>query len=85
MPKLRNRSLVSASCSDLRRRLPLRWRFYRVAANLQPAYAYYLEQDGEWVRSGIFVLGVRPDGIASITRFPDVTSLLDRFGAPERL
>ena len=66
-------------------RLPLRWRFYRVAANLQPAYAYYLEQDGEWVRSGIFVLGVRPDGIASITRFPDVTSLLDRFGAPERL
>jgi RNA polymerase sigma-70 factor (ECF subfamily) len=66
-------------------RLPRRWRFYRVAANLQPAYAYYLEQDGEWVRSGIFVLGVRPDGIASVTRFHDVDRLLDRFGAPERL
>jgi RNA polymerase sigma-70 factor (TIGR02960 family) len=66
-------------------RLPRRWRFYRVAANLQPAYAYYLEQDGEWVRGGMFVLGVRPDGIESVTRFPDEDGLLDRFGAPERL
>jgi RNA polymerase sigma-70 factor (ECF subfamily) len=65
-------------------RLPGGWRFYRVAANLAPAYAYYLEQDGEWVRSGMFVIGVRPDGIASITRFHD-GGLLDRFGAPVRL
>jgi RNA polymerase sigma-70 factor (TIGR02960 family) len=66
-------------------RLPQRWRFYRVAANLQPAYAYYLEEDGEWVRGGMFVIGVRPDGIASVTRFPDDHGLLDRFGAPEHL
>jgi RNA polymerase sigma-70 factor (ECF subfamily) len=61
-----------------------RWRFARVAANLQPAYAYYLEQDGAWVRSGMFVLGVRPDGVESITRFHD-DGLLDRFGAPQQL
>jgi RNA polymerase sigma-70 factor (ECF subfamily) len=65
-------------------RLPRRWRFYRVAANLQPAYAYYLEADGEWLRGGMFVIGVRPDGVESITRFHD-GGLLDRFGAPERL
>jgi RNA polymerase sigma-70 factor (ECF subfamily) len=65
-------------------RLPRRWRFYRTAANLQPAYAYYLENDGEWVRAGMFVLGVRPDGIESVTRFAD-DGLLDRFDAPERL
>jgi RNA polymerase sigma-70 factor (TIGR02960 family) len=66
-------------------RLPHRWRFYRLAANLQPAYAYYLKEDGEWVRRGMFVLGVRADGIESVTRFPDDDGLLDRFGAPERL
>ncbi len=60
------------------------WRFVPVAANLQPAYAFYLEHEGEWVRSGMFVLGVRPDGVESITRFHD-NGLLDRFGAPERL
>jgi RNA polymerase sigma-70 factor (TIGR02960 family) len=60
------------------------WRFAAVAANLQPAYVYYLEQDGEWVRAGMFVLGVRADGVESITRFHD-GGLLDRFGAPERL
>ena len=65
-------------------RLPRRWRFYRVGANLQPAYAYYLEADGEWRRGGMFVIGVRPDGVESITRFHD-DGLLDRFGAPERL
>jgi RNA polymerase sigma-70 factor (ECF subfamily) len=67
-----------------RRRKPRAWRFVPVAANLQPAYAFYLEEDGEWVRSGMFVLGVRPDGVESITRFHD-DGLLDRFGAPERL
>lgn len=67
-----------------RRRKDRRWRFAPVAANLQPAYAFYLEDEGAWVRSGMFVLGVRPDGIESITRFLD-DGLLDRFGAPERL
>jgi RNA polymerase sigma-70 factor (TIGR02960 family) len=65
-------------------RLPRGWRFHPIGANLQPAYAYYLEKDGEWVRSGMFVIGVRADGIASITRFPD-NGLLDRFDAPARL
>jgi RNA polymerase sigma-70 factor (TIGR02960 family) len=67
-----------------RRRKDRAWRFVRVSANLQPAYAYYIETDGEWVRSGMFVLGVRPDGIESITRFHD-NGLLDRFGAPRHL
>jgi RNA polymerase sigma-70 factor (TIGR02960 family) len=60
------------------------WRFVAFGANLQPALAYYLERDGGWVRSGAFVIGVRPDGIASITRFHD-DGLLDRFGVPARL
>jgi hypothetical protein len=37
------------------------------------------------VRWGIFVVGVRSDGIASITRFADDAGLLDRFGVPETL
>jgi hypothetical protein len=61
-----------------------RWRFVAIGANLQPGYAFYLERDGGWVRWGAFVLGVRPDGIASITRFHD-NGLLDRFGVPDRL
>ncbi|MFZ1996429.1 MAG: sigma-70 family RNA polymerase sigma factor [Solirubrobacteraceae bacterium] len=65
-------------------RLPRRWRFHPVAANLQPAYAYYFEGDGGWTRAGMFVIGARPDGIESITRFHD-GGLLDRFGAPARL
>jgi RNA polymerase sigma-70 factor, ECF subfamily len=65
-------------------RQPQGWRFVSISANLQPAYAYYLERDGEWVRSGMFVVSARPDGIESITRFAD-NGLLDRFGAPERL
>jgi hypothetical protein len=36
------------------------------------------------VRRGLFVLGVRGDGIASITRFPD-DGLLGRWGVPETL
>jgi RNA polymerase sigma-70 factor (TIGR02960 family) len=61
-----------------------RWRLHPVGANLQPAYAYYLAGDDGWVRTGIFVISVRPDGIESITRFPD-SGFLDRFGAPVRL
>ncbi len=60
------------------------WRFYPVGANLQPAYAYYLEHDGAWVLSGMFVIGVGPDGIESITRF-HAEGVSEHFGAPERL
>ena len=67
-----------------RKRTSQYWRFVPVRANLQPAIAYYLQQDGEWVRSGLFVIGVRGDRVASVTRFPDV-GLPDRFGAPARL
>jgi RNA polymerase sigma-70 factor (ECF subfamily) len=67
-----------------RLRMASGWRFVAIAANLQPGYAFYLQHDDAWVRSGAFVLGVRPDGIASITRFRD-DGLLDRFGVPERL
>jgi RNA polymerase sigma-70 factor (ECF subfamily) len=65
-------------------RLPRRWRFVACGANLQPAYAFYMEEDREWVRSGLLVLSVRPDGIASITRFHD-RGLLDRFDLPQTL
>jgi RNA polymerase sigma-70 factor (TIGR02960 family) len=66
-------------------RLPRRWRLVPAGANCQPAFAYYLQDDdGAWVRSGMFVVGVRPDGIESITRFPD-EGLQSRFGVPERL
>jgi limonene-1,2-epoxide hydrolase len=60
------------------------WRFVATAANGQPAYAYYLRAGEAWVRSGLFVIGVRPDGISSITRFHD-GGLLSRFGVPETL
>jgi RNA polymerase sigma-70 factor (TIGR02960 family) len=60
------------------------WRFYRTAANGQPAYAYYLPDEQGFVWSGLFVLGVRPDGIESVTRFSQ-EALLDRFEVPGRL
>jgi RNA polymerase sigma-70 factor (TIGR02960 family) len=73
----------------LRERTPRRasrtWRLVPVTANLQPAYAYYLEVDGAWVRTGMFVIGVRHDGVASITRFHDHGGLVGRFGAPMHL
>ena len=53
-------------------------------ANGQPAYAYYLLEGDRFVRSGLLVVGVRGDGIASITRFHD-DGLLARFGVPETL
>jgi RNA polymerase sigma-70 factor (TIGR02960 family) len=60
------------------------WRFYPTGANGQPAYAYYLPEGETWVLSGLFVVGVRSEGISSITRFyPE--GLLDRFGVPETL
>jgi RNA polymerase sigma-70 factor (ECF subfamily) len=60
------------------------WRFVATAANGQPAYAYYLLSGERWERRGLFVLGVRGDGIASITRFAD-DGLLERWGVPETL
>jgi RNA polymerase sigma-70 factor (TIGR02960 family) len=60
------------------------WRFMPAPANGQPAYAYYLLEGDRFVRSGLLVVGVRGDGIASITRFPD-DGLLARFGLPETL
>ena len=60
------------------------WRFVETAANGQPAFAYYLPDGGRLVRSGLFVLGVSPGGISSITRFRD-DGLLTRFDVPERL
>jgi RNA polymerase sigma-70 factor (ECF subfamily) len=65
-------------------RLPQPWRFHRIGANLQPAYAYYLRDGDRWLRHGMFVIGVRGGAIESITRFPD-RGLLDRFDAPSRL
>jgi len=60
------------------------WRLQPVGANGQPAFAYYLPDGDAFVRSGIFVVGLRSDGITSITRFRD-DGLLTRFGVPERL
>ena len=71
----------------LRDRIPRRngaWRFHPAHANLQPAFAYYLPDGDGWQRHGLFVFGVRDDGIASITRFHD-GGLLSRFGVPSRL
>jgi RNA polymerase sigma-70 factor (ECF subfamily) len=71
----------------LRERLPRRngaWRFRPAHANLQPAFAYYLPDGDGWRRHGLFVFGVRDEGIASITRFHD-GGLLSRFGVPARL
>jgi RNA polymerase sigma-70 factor (TIGR02960 family) len=68
----------------LRQRKPQDWRFVATAANGQPAYAYYLRDADGWARSGMFVVGVRSDGVESITRFAD-DGLLDRFELPNRL
>jgi RNA polymerase sigma-70 factor (ECF subfamily) len=60
----------------LRERIRLRfadWCFVETTANGQPAFAYYLREEGieEYVRSGLFVVGLGGGGIASITRFAD--------------
>ncbi|HEY2439298.1 MAG TPA: sigma-70 family RNA polymerase sigma factor [Solirubrobacteraceae bacterium] len=67
-----------------RRRGPRAWRFLATAANAQPAFGYYLRDEDGWERAGVFVVGVRADGIESITRFHD-GGLLDRFELPPRL
>ena len=66
-----------------RRRGP--WRFVATTANGgQPAYAFYFPVDGEWRRRGLFVVGVRGEGVSSITRFHD-SPRLDAFGVPAGL
>jgi RNA polymerase sigma-70 factor (TIGR02960 family) len=62
------------------------WRFVETRANGQPALAYYLraEGEGEYVRSGLFVIGVAEGGIASITRFPE-SPWLAEFDVPDRV
>jgi RNA polymerase sigma-70 factor (ECF subfamily) len=60
------------------------WRFVACGANGQPAFGYYLERPEGWRRDGMFVIGVRDGGIASITRFHD-NGLLSQFGLPETL
>ena len=61
-----------------------RWRFVPVGANLQPAYAYYLDSDGRFELSGMFVISARPDGIESVTRFAG-RRLLSRLDVPREL
>jgi RNA polymerase sigma-70 factor (ECF subfamily) len=75
---------VGAFLRERRARRPGPWRFVATVANGQPAYAYYLTERDEFVRSGLLVFGVRADGIESVTRFRD-RGLLDRFGVPRRL
>ncbi|MGI8505960.1 MAG: sigma-70 family RNA polymerase sigma factor [Solirubrobacteraceae bacterium] len=61
------------------------WRLLETRANGQPALAYYLSgEGGGWSRAGLFVLELRRDRIASVTRFRD-DGLLSRFGVPARL
>jgi RNA polymerase sigma-70 factor, ECF subfamily len=67
-----------------RRRAPRAWRFVATAANAQPAWGFYLQDGAGWRRAGVFVVGVRADGIESVTRFPE-SGLLDRFGLAPRL
>ncbi len=66
------------------RRRPRRWRLVPTAANAQPAWGFYLQEGEGWRCGGVFVVGVRTDGIESITRFRG-DGLLDRLGLPPRL
>jgi RNA polymerase sigma-70 factor, ECF subfamily len=61
-----------------------RWRFAPVGANLQPAYAYFMESDEGFERSGVFLISARPDGVESVTRFAG-DRLLSRLGVPRLL
>ncbi|HEX5191754.1 MAG TPA: RNA polymerase subunit sigma-70 [Solirubrobacteraceae bacterium] len=61
-----------------------RWRFAPVGANLQPAYAYFIESGGRFRLSGMFVISARPDGIESVTRFAG-RRLLSRLDVPREL
>lgn len=76
---------VGAFLRDRRRQRFGEWRLLETRANGQPAFAYYLpDENAGWRRAGLFVLEVRGDRIASVTRFRD-DGLLSRFGVPARL
>jgi RNA polymerase sigma-70 factor (ECF subfamily) len=59
-------------------------RLLPTGANGQPAFAYYLEDEDGWHCSGLFVIGVRGDRIASVTRFKAGRHMA-QFGVPARL
>jgi RNA polymerase sigma-70 factor (ECF subfamily) len=80
----RGREAIGRFLLDRHRSRKSAWRFVATAANLQPAYAYYLRDAEGWKRAGLFVIGGRRDGIDSVTRFHD-GGLLSRFGVPDRL
>ena len=60
------------------------WRFIAAGANGQPGFAYYFQRGDEWVMSGMFVVGVRPDGISCVIRFGG-ERLLASLGLPQRI
>jgi RNA polymerase sigma-70 factor (TIGR02960 family) len=59
-------------------------RLVATGANGQPAFAYYIEDEDGWHCSGLFVIGVRGDRIASVTRFRAGRHMA-QFGVPARL
>jgi RNA polymerase sigma-70 factor (ECF subfamily) len=61
-----------------------RWRLEPVGANLQPAYAYFIERGDRFESSGVFVISARPDGVESVTRFGG-RELLSELGVPRLL
>jgi RNA polymerase sigma-70 factor (TIGR02960 family) len=63
---------------------PGRWRLEPVGANLQPAYAYFIEGERGFESSGVFVVSARPDGVESVTRFGG-RALLSELGVPRLL
>jgi RNA polymerase sigma-70 factor (ECF subfamily) len=75
---------VGAFLLERARRRVGRVRLFETRANGQPALGYYVEDEHGWRRTGLFVVGVRGDRIASVTRFRD-NGLLSRFGIPARL
>jgi RNA polymerase sigma-70 factor (TIGR02960 family) len=59
-------------------------RLVATGANGQPAFAYYMEDEDGFYCSGLFVIGVRGDRIASVTRFKGGRHMA-QFGVPARL
>jgi RNA polymerase sigma-70 factor (TIGR02960 family) len=59
-------------------------RLVATGANAQPAFAYYTEDEEGFRCSGLFVIGVRGDRIASVTRFKGGRHMA-QFGVPARL
>lgn len=61
------------------------WRFVPTRANGHPAFATYMQADGEdaYVANGLDVLTVRDDGVAEVVSFLDAD--FTEFGLPVRL